>query len=318
MMKIGIIGVGGLACLFGSFLSPLADVVLLGGWQEQIRTLQTQGLKLIGADGRSQHHVLQATGNVDDMGQVDVALVLVKSGQTAQAVEVAERILAPHGLAITLQNGLGNWEKLTAVLGRDRAALGSTSQGATVLGPGVVRHAGHGPTYLARSATTAVRLEAVAQCFQQAGLETHLVDEVAGLVWGKLAVNTGINPLTALLGVPNGFLAQDAQARWVMMQTAEETAVVAQAQGIQLPYPSAGQRALAVAQATASNTSSMLQDVLRGVPTEIEAICGAVVATGRQRQMATPLNGALLTAVHALEKGQNQFSLPQFIQQMKK
>ena len=292
-MRIGIIGVGAMGCLFGAFLAPLANVTLLGHWSEQIAALSQAGLAVIGVDGRSTNHAIRATNDHTTITPVDLALILVKSRQTEQAAALAQQILAPNGLAVTLQNGLGNREQLTAVLGQNRTALGITAQGATMLEPGKVRHAGHGPTHLAYTPKTKERLTAVAHLFNQAGLTTHLVDNVDSLIWGKLAINCGINPLTALLGKPNGFLAENEAAKQVMMAAAQETAVVAHKLGITLPYPDAGQQALTVAQSTAANHSSMLQDIQRGAPTEIEAICGAVVGYGRQAGFATPINEKL-------------------------
>lgn len=302
-MNVTIVGVGAMGCLFGAFLSPLAQVTLLGHWPEQIAALARDGLTLDGVDGRSNHHPIQATNDPTTVPPADLALILVKSRQTEQAAALAQQVLAPDGIALTLQNGLGNLEKLAAVLGPNHAALGTTSQGATLLEPGTVRHAGHGPTHLATTPQTREQLTAVAHLFNQAGFTTHLVDNVDSLVWGKLAVNCGINPLTALLGVPNGFLAANEPARQVMMAAARETAVVAQTLGITLPYPDAGRRALEVAQATAANHSSMLQDIVRGAPTEIEAICGAVVENGRRIGIPTPINSELLRMVKLKETG---------------
>jgi 2-dehydropantoate 2-reductase len=303
MMNVAIVGVGAMGCLFGAFLSPLAHVTLLGHWPEQVAVLSRDGLTLIGVDGRSTRHSIQATNDPTTISPADLALILVKSRQTGQAAALTKQLLAPNGLALTLQNGLGNLEKLTAVLSSNHAALGITSQGATMLQPGTVRHAGHGPTHLAYTPETRERLTAVAHLFNQAGLTTHLVDNVDGLVWGKLAVNCGINPLTALLGKSNGFLAENEAAKQIMMAVARETAVVAQTLGITLPYPDAGQHALEVALATAANHSSMLQDVLRGAPTEIEAICGAVVENGRGAAIPTPINSELLRMVKLKETG---------------
>jgi len=90
-----------------------------------------------------------------------------------------------------------------------------------------------------------------------------------------------------------------------MMAAARETAVIAAAQGIQLPYPDAGERALQVAQATAQNDSSMLQDVVRGHgQTEIEAICGAIIKAGQQVGVPAPVNARLWRWVKAAEAGQ--------------
>ena len=308
-MKVGVIGVGAMGCLFGAFLSPLADVTLLGHWPAQLAALRQNGLILVGVDGRSTRHTLAATDNPAAIAPADLALILVKSHQTDRAAALARQILKPDGLALTLQNGLGNREKLTAVLTPQNVALGITSQGATMLESGKIRHAGHGPTHLAFTAQTRERVTAVAALFNQAGLPTELTTNVDSLVWGKLAINAGINPLTALLGVRNGFLAENEAAKRVMMAAANETAVVAQALGIGLPYPDAGQRALEVAQATAANRSSMLQDVLRGAPTEIEAIGGAVVGNGRRAHIPTPINEKLLQLIADLEKHKQRWMI---------
>lgn len=302
MEQIVIIGVGAMGCFFGAHLHPLASVTLLGHWRQQIQAIQQHGLHLEYADGRSGHVHLPITDDPTAIPPANLALILVKSHQTQTAARLAAQALAGHGLALTLQNGLGNRETLTAALGESRAALGITSAGAAVPGPGRVRIAGMGQTHLARQPETPFPLEEVAALFRQAGFPTTLTDNGHSLAWGKLAVNAGINPLTALLQVPNGYLAENEAARAIMLAAARETAAVARAAGIPLPYADAGERALAVARNTASNHSSMWQDLQRGAPTEIEAICGAIVAYGRGVGVPTPVNRVLLRAIRQREQ----------------
>jgi 2-dehydropantoate 2-reductase len=211
--------------------------------------------------------------------------------------------MSANGVALTLQNGLGNLEQLTAVLGPNRANLGITSDGAALLEPGVVRYAGIGHTYIADSEETAVPSQEIVTLFQEAGFQTSLAADTVGLVWGKLAINAGINPLTAVLQVPNGFLAENQAARRLMQQAAQEVAQVAAAQNIQLPFADAAAQVLTVAKATAANHSSMRQDLANGRPTEIKAICGAVVEYGRRIGVPTPVNLVLQTAVQQAEQG---------------
>lgn len=289
-MRVTIIGIGAMGCLFAGRLSPLADVVMLGRWPEQLAALRQRGLTLLQPDGRSTHYAVRATDNPAEIDPCDLALILVKSHQTERAAAQAAQLLTQRGLALTLQNGLGNLEIVAAAVGPERASLGVTTQGANVLSPGVVRHAGYGPVYLATQPATAARLAEVARLFQAAGMETTLVERVDELVWRKLAVNAGINPLTALLGVPNGFLVENEIARQLMIQAAQEAAAVARAHGIGLTDEEAAGQVLAVAQATAANLSSMLQDVSRGAPTEIEAISGAIARLGQQLGVAAPIN----------------------------
>ena len=120
-------------------------------------------------------------------------------------------------------------------------------------------------------------------------------------MWGKLVVNAGINALTALLRVPNGALAASAEARALMASAIAEAAAVAQARGTPLPYDNPLAHTLAIAQATSANHSSMLQDVLRGSPTEIDAINGAVEREGQRLGVPTPVNSMLAALVRALD-----------------
>ena len=302
-MRVAVVGIGAMGCLFGAKLSQVAKVTLVGNWPAQLTALHERGLRLIQPDGRSQTIHLNVTNNPQTAAPADLALILVKSHQTKQAADTARRLLAVNAVALTLQNGLGNLEQLTAVLGQNRANLGITSEGAALLEPGVVRHAGTGHTYIADSEKTAVPSAEIVALLQAAGFQTSLAADTAGLVWGKLAINAGINPLTAILQVPNGFLAENVAARQLMQRAADEVAQVARAQGIRLPFADAAAQALTVAQATAANHSSMRQDLANGRPTEIDAICGAVVEYGRRFGVPTPVNFVLQTAVQQAEQG---------------
>ena len=130
----------------------------------------------------------------------------------------------------------------------------------------------------------------------------RVAEDVDALLWGKLAVNAAINPLTALLRVPNGALLESPWAREVMRRAAGEVAAVAAARGIRLPFDDAGAQAEQVARQTALNRSSMLQDVLRGAESEIEAINGAVMRAAESAGVDVPANRLLYALVKALDE----------------
>jgi 2-dehydropantoate 2-reductase len=304
-MNVAIIGIGAMGCLFAARLAPLANVTLLGHWPEQLKTLQTDGLTLIETDGSTRRVKVRATDNLHAIEPAAIIFALVKSYQTEQAAELAGQLLADSGVAITLQNGLGNLEKIIARVGCQRALQGATTEGATLERPGVVRHAGHGITYLAKMADSNTAATIVPDLLRRAGFETVLSDDVDSILWNKLAVNAAINPLTALLRVRNGYLLQSAAARTLMHAAAEEVQQLAAAQDIILDEESAGDRAEEVARATARNRSSMLQDVLNGRPTEMEAITGSVVRLGKVHHVSTPVNEALLALLQAQEAGRD-------------
>jgi 2-dehydropantoate 2-reductase len=133
-----------------------------------------------------------------------------------------------------------------------------------------------------------------------ANFEVKVVRDVWPVIWGKLIVNAAINPLTALLGVKNGQLLAIPAAFELMGELAREAASVAEAIGVTLPFSAPERAAEEVAQSTSENISSMLQDVLRGAPTEVDAINGAIVLSGEKNKISTPVNRVIWSLVKAL------------------
>lgn len=300
MKNILIVGTGALGTLFASRLAQAgASVTLLGTWKNAIEAFNREGARLVLADGSSLRLPVRATADPAECGSPDLALVLVKSWQTARAAGQLEQCLPQHGLTVTLQNGLGNREILAAQLGAARVAQGVTTTGATLLGPGLARVGGEGLVSLAMHAQS----RAAADLLGAAGFRVEIVPDADKLLWGKLVVNAAINPLTALLGVPNGALLERPSARKVMAVLARETAAVAAALGIGLPFADPVAAVEAVALRTAANRSSMFQDVRRGAPTEIDAICGAVVRAAQGHGMDAPVNWAMWQLVSSLQAG---------------
>ncbi len=174
---------------------------------------------------------------------------------------------------------------------------------ANLVGPGAVRHAGAGLTYVAMLPGRTALIEASVTLLNQAGIETQATSSADSLIWGKLAANAGINPLTALFDIPNGDLLTEPKRRHFMVAAAREAGAVAAALNIRLPYPDVAAQVEHVAHVTGENISSMLQDVRRQVPTEIDAICGAVVRHGSHLNVPTPVNAALLNLIRDKESG---------------
>ena len=135
---------------------------------------------------------------------------------------------------------------------------------------------------------------------RSADFNVNIVEDAQSLIWGKLVINAAINPLTAILRVPNGGLLELPSAREMMASLAMEAARVAQAEIVPLPFSDPVAAAEDVARRTAANHSSMLQDVLRGAPTEIDAICGAVVKIGQKHGIETRTNWACWKLVKAI------------------
>ena len=301
-MEILIIGAGAMGGLFAALLAPHASVTLLTTNREHAGAITARGLALTALDGATRHvQVGVLTDPTLWEGRADLALICTKARATGPAARSAGTLLAADGLVLTLQNGLGNLERIEAEVGPAHAVAGVTAQAATLLGPGRVRHAGLGPTTIGVRPGQEQRLEAIAALFNRAGIDTNLSDDVDSLLWSKLVVNVGINALTALLRVPNGVLARYPACDGLMAEAVAEAVAVARSLGIALDEEQQLARVRAVCALTAANRSSMLQDILRGALTEIEVINGAVVARGLTTGIPTPVNSLLTRLVKALE-----------------
>lgn len=319
-----IVGTGALGTLFATRLIASGQrVTMLGIWKDGLDALCQDGARLVGADGFEQNYAVYATDDPAECLGVKYAIVLVKSWQTERAARQLAKCLAEDGLAITLQNGIGNREILMKYLddsfttentekkkrknsvvsvnsvvkkNPSRVALGTTTTGATLLGPGLVKAGGEGII----SIEAHPALGPIEEALKSANFNVEIVQDAQSLVWGKLVINAAINPLTALLRMPNGELLKRPAARALMHALAKEAAAVASAEKVKLPFSDPVAAVEDVARKTAANHSSMLQDVVRGAPTEIDAICGAVTRTGRQHHIPTPINEACWQLIQAL------------------
>jgi 2-dehydropantoate 2-reductase len=307
MNNILIVGTGALASLFAARLTQAGYLItMLGTWQEGINALRSTGVRMVDTSGSEGQFQVQATNDPRECTGSKYAIVLVKAWQTERAAQQLAECLAEDGLALTLQNGLGNYETLMHTLGPHRVALGSTTTGATLLGPGLVKAGGEGIISLGQNQALAP-LEAA---LRSAKFNVQLVEDPESIVWGKLIINAAINPLTALLKVPNGELLERPSARVLLSTLAREAAQAAYAENISLPFDDPVHAAEEVARKTSANHSSMLQDVMRGARTEIDAISGAIVKVAEKHTMSTPANWVCWELVKSLHPKWVEDDLP--------
>jgi len=291
-----LVGTGALATLFAARLSEAGHGVhMLGTWKKGLAELKQHVARVVDANGNERAFQVHATDDPREVSGAKFAIVLVKSWQTARVARQLKESLASDGHALTLQNGLGNLETLALDLGMGRVSMGVTTTGATLVGPGLVRAGGEGVISIEQNQA----LGPLETALRSSNFNLQIVADAQSLIWGKLVINAAINPLTALLQVPNGELLSHPKARRMMGELARETAEVAEAEHVDLPFSNPVSAAEDVARKTATNLSSMFQDVRRGAPTEIDAICGAVMQMGQKHGIRTPYNKACWTMVRA-------------------
>lgn len=298
-MEILIAGPGAMGCLFAARLYNAGyHVTLLDHNIERAREITKQGIIVEGVSG---DYTAKVPVTVDPSGiSPDIIIIFVKSGKTKEAALAVRGITGKNTMIATLQNGLGNREIISEITG-NMALGGITSEGATALGAGRVRHAGTGSTVLGPGRGTDKKLNALVSALNRAGFSTDSADNIDDLIWGKLIINAGINALTAITGLKNGQLPMHDGTLNIMKDAVDEAVKVSEALHIILPYSDPMEKVLEVCRNTSGNIASMLQDVLNKRATEIDFINGAIHREGEKAGIPAPVNLLLTRLVKTIE-----------------
>lgn len=303
-MRILVIGAGAIGSLFGALLSAAGNEVTLVARAPHVAAIARDGMRL---EGRTTGTFrISASTEIPASARTELALLTVKTPD----LEIATTMLGRSALtpipAVALQNGLGvetTVERaLTAAGWPDARAWivrGINSIPATLVRPGVVRHAGEGEVLLS-DFSSGRHAEGISEAFRAAGIPTRVDTDRERTVWRKVLVNAAINPVTADHGIPNGRLLLDPY-RGQALQLLDEALSVAQAEGIRFTDVDAQRELWRVVRATAENRSSMLQDLDRGRKTEIDAISGTLLQRGKARGLSLPATDRIVQRIHAKE-----------------
>jgi 2-dehydropantoate 2-reductase len=301
-MKTVIIGAGAMGSLFGGLLSLSGEEVwLVDIWKENVDAIRSKGL-VIEEKGKTQAISTNASSDITSIGKADLILYFVKTYHTEKAVSDSLALEKEDTVFLTLQNGLGNEETICKQVDRKKVILGVTGQGATLLGPGHIRHAGWGKTYVGElDGRSTERINCIFRMFIKAGIETEVSSRIYDLVWEKLFINVGINALAALLGLKNGQLLDYAETVRLVEALVSEAVEVARRKGVQIES-NPMDRVRAVIEATRENRCSMGQDLDRKRRTEIDAINGVVVREAEHLGIPVPYNRMITDLIKVIEK----------------
>jgi 2-dehydropantoate 2-reductase len=307
-MDFTVVGPGALGCLMGAKLAEAISgekdhLWILDHDQTRAEHINRMGIAYQKFD-LQKHYPVNACADPQIIGKADVLFLCVKSYDLKTTLQFCQPLLQPRTLLIFMQNGIDHLD-LRGQMGDARPVYGCTSEGATSIGAGHIRHAGEGTTFLGFLDRPDDNLQTIlaqtVATMEAGGLSVSISDSILTRLWAKLFINVGINALTAIYNCKNGELLSITTAQEEMREAVREAEQLAKAKGIPIetdPYLATA----AVCRATADNISSMRQDVLKRRRTEIGAINGAVVKEALQYRIATPVNTSLIKRIGEIEK----------------
>ncbi|HMF29628.1 MAG TPA: 2-dehydropantoate 2-reductase [Candidatus Cybelea sp.] len=297
-MRVGIIGAGAMGTLFGFHLAAGCDVTMLDDNETVAGTVERAGLRVNDEPPRKVRVARQARELYDSQ----MLFLFVKAVDTLRALRAFAGELDPSAPVVSLQNGIGNEDAIkTALGGAVPVIVGITTESAHTIEPGYVRSSQGGNTIIGAMTASQTTARTVTELLTRSGLQASVVYDIRPHLWGKLVANASVNALSALLDCEAGEIPRDANAARLAEALADETAGVAAALKINLPFVNPWQYVTEVVALGADAKSSMAYDLESGHPSEIDHINGAVVAFGRRTGTPTPYNDAMVRLIKARE-----------------
>ncbi|KGB97960.1 2-dehydropantoate 2-reductase [Burkholderia multivorans] len=306
-MRIAILGAGAMGSLFGGLLAESGDdVTLIDVNDAHLDAIRRDGLRIDDDRGERRITTLQAlrpeAANASADTPFDLLIVFTKSLHTRVALDGVRALLTPHTHVLTLQNGLGNVETLNAFVPLERILVGVTTWPADLAGPAHVLSHGAGTIRMMTADGAASPFAAaVADALSRAGLACTLDADVWAAIWEKVAFNAALNTLCAVTRCTVDQLGEHHDGPRLALAIVAETAAVARAKGIAVDAARIARNVEHAIREHRGHRPSMLQDVLAGRRTEIDAISGKVVAAAREVGLAVPHTETMLSLVRVID-----------------
>lgn len=314
-MRIAVVGAGAMGSTLGGLLAlGGAQMTFFDPFVEHMERIEQSGLELK-VNGES-HRITGIHANTFSAEQqpLDLILVMVKGGDTINAMERASGLIGPDTVVASFQNGLGNTEKLRTYFTEDRILYGCVNITGKLAAPGAVEATVLNPdqSILIGALADCTRLRAIgdrlAELFNHSGaVRAVYTQKIESAVWNKVLVNCAVNPLSAVLGMPVPRILRHPDGCAMAQQIAREVAALALKKGISgVDAEQFISKTLPALAAGPENYSSMANDLLFAKrKTEIDQMNGAVVGYAEQLGIELPVCSLMTRLIHLLEDCEN-------------
>ena len=301
-MNIVVIGAGAMGCLYGAYLSKQNHVVMLDVYEPQVQAINEKGITVCEEDGTEQHF-----GNVEAYKsgcynqQADLVIVFVKSTYTQDSLIENKNLFGDNTIVMTLQNGAGNDRKIAKYVKKENIIIGTSKHNSVNLGNATICHSGTGVTTIGSNLEENKNLSVIEELLEQAGFHAAISNDIQRIIWSKLFVNLSINTFTAITQAPIISMIESQYAWDFAEKMICEAVDVAEADGTHFSYMEVLNMVHHVCEDAGKGYSSMYQDVKKCIPTEIDAINGAIVEQARLYNVPVPYNTLIVDLIHAIE-----------------
>ncbi|MCH8112387.1 MAG: 2-dehydropantoate 2-reductase [Proteobacteria bacterium] len=303
-MKIAVMGAGGVGGYFGARLAASGQDVHFIARGPHLAAIRANGLRVKSDTGDVIIKPAQATDDPAGIGPADIVLFAVKLYDTDSAGRMLAPLIGPETGVVDLQNGVDAEDELAAIVGREHVVGGVAYISARIEEPGVILHVGKGAklAFGELDGQRSSRVDALATACAAAGITHDVSENIETMIWSKLAMLASMSAISCLTRLPVDQALNVPETAELFRAAMKEVADVAAAKGVTLPDDAlAG--FTAVTRGGSSIRPSMLVDLERGKPLELDHLSGAVVRAGAELGVATPFHSMALALLKPFVKG---------------
>ncbi len=302
--SVVVVGAGGMGALFGSILQEGGlPVTMVDTNAEHVAAMRKFGLRISGFGGERALPV-RAREDASGIDEADIILFQCKSHGTRSGAEGVRHLVKNGAICVSFQNGLGNEEVIGEVVGPENVLGGLTAMAAVMEGPGHIRDFSRVPSHIGEiGGGKSERAANIARALTDAGLETHVSENLTRDIWKKLLGNIAMSAASGATGMASVEVLSVPELNATAFRALDEAFAVAAAVGIELDRDAAvqGLKMITAPGGTGDNKSSLCVDLLNRRPTEVDFIYGTVIDLGRRHNVPTPTLETLAAIVKGLE-----------------
>jgi 2-dehydropantoate 2-reductase len=304
-MKIAVFGTGGVGGYFGGRLAQAGEEVTFIARGAHLQAIQANGLKVESIAGDFTVSPAKSTDIPAEIGVMEVVIVATKAWDVPAAAEALKSNIGPGTVVVPLENGVEAPDQLAAVLGTEHVLGGLCRISAFIGAPGVIKHVGINPPYIAfgeRDGTQSARVEQLRAVFARCqGLTVNVPEDIEAALWDKFVFIAAISGVGAITRQPLGVFRAVPESRALLISALEETTAVAHARGVKFPADEVQKVLVMIDNGAPGLVASMQRDIMDGKPSELEAQNGVIVRMGHELGVPTPAHAFIYASLLPLE-----------------
>ncbi len=297
-MKIIIVGAGGVGGLLGGLLARSGNDVTLIARGSHGEAIRRDGLHVRSILGDLHINPVRVIEKITDTLDAELAIFCVKTWQLRVVAQDLVHALSSECLILPLENGVEAPEELEKHFAPKQVLKGCCHMITYIEKPGHIRHAAISPkVHFGSRSIAEERLVAIKACLDQAGVETSISDAIDVQIWEKFLYICSLAGVSALTRLPVGKIRGVPECRNLILAAMREIFDLARLKGIELNSNIFERMMAEIDSLPAEATTSLQRDLMTGKPSELNALCGAVVRLAQPLSMVTPIHSVIYGAL---------------------